>query len=116
MNTPHNPPNLPAGQNNANSIVRRSGPPAASPGQRTALRAIKKVIDARGHDPLVMPVDAVLDGLTAVDLTSIRRDIAVQRHQGNILFRCAQCCSPVYIAVSPAKAVDFRREVTLAFH
>lgn len=49
-----------------------------------------------------MPVDAVLDGLTAVDLTSIRRDIAEQRHQGNILFRCAQCNSPVYIAVSPA--------------
>lgn len=44
-----------------------------------------------------MPVDALLDGMTAVDLTAVRRAIAYGRGKGNILFRCAQCNSPVYL-------------------
>lgn len=102
MNTPHNTPNLPAAMNNAVAIARPSGAAPSGSGQRKTSRAIKTVIDARGSEPVLMPADVVLDGLTAVDLTSIRRDVAEQRHQGNILFRCAQCNSPVYIAVSLA--------------
>ena len=117
MNTSNAANILLAETHNANAIARRSGSgPAAGSGQRKAHRAIKKVIDSRGPQPLLMPVDAVLDGLTAVDLTSIRRDIAEHRGQGKILFRCAQCNSPVYIAVSPATSTGDGRGTFFKHH
>ncbi|MHA6731621.1 competence protein CoiA family protein [Devosia sp. A369] len=100
MTTLQNTPNLPAVAQNGSAVATRGGslPPAV--GNRKTRRAIKKVIDARGAEPVIMPVDALLDGMTAVDLTAVRRAIAQGRGKGNILFRCAHCNSPVYLAVS----------------
>lgn len=100
MTNSQNTPNLPAVVRSANDVAPRSGSVPAIAGNRKTRRAIKKVIDARGAEPVVMPVDALLDGMTAVDLTAVRRAIVEQRDEGNILFRCAQCNSPVYLAVS----------------
>lgn len=100
MTTSQNTPNLSAVARNGSPVAQRSGSIPAAVGNRKTRRAIKKVIDARGPEPIIMPVDALLDGLTAVDLTAMRRKIAEQRGEGNILFRCAQCNSPVYLAVS----------------
>jgi hypothetical protein len=90
----------PAAALNGSAVKQRSSSVPAIAGNRKTRRAIKKVIDARGPEPVIMPVDALLDGMTAVDLTAVRRKIAEQRGEGNILFRCAQCNSPVYLAVS----------------
>ncbi|NGP18882.1 competence protein CoiA family protein [Devosia aurantiaca] len=95
-----NTPNLPAVAPNGGAVAPRSSFLPAVIGNRKTRRAIKKVIDARGAEPVIMPVDALLDGMTAVDLTTVRRAIAKGRGEGNILFRCAQCNSPVYLAVS----------------
>lgn len=100
MTTFQNTPNLPAVAQNGSTAAPRSGSVPAVLGNRTTRRAIKKVIDARGSEPVIMPVDALLDGLTAVDLTAVRRAIAQGRGEGNILFRCEKCNSPVYLAVS----------------
>jgi hypothetical protein len=100
MTTFQNTPNLPAVAQNGSTVAPRSGSVPAVVGNRKTRRAVKKVFDARGSEPVIMPVDALLDGLTAVDLTAVRRGIAQQRGEGHILFRCAQCNSPVYLAVS----------------
>lgn len=92
--------NLPAVAQNGSAVVQRTSAVSAVAGNRKTRRAIKKVIDARGSEPVIMPVDALLDGLTAVDLTAVRRAVAHGRSEGNVLFRCAQCNSPVYLAVS----------------
>ncbi|MDV3253565.1 competence protein CoiA [Devosia sp. BK] len=106
MSTTSQTSTVPAPVHSNRTTSRRSGVGPAGSVNRKTRRAIKKVIDARGTEPIVVPVDAVLDGLTAVDLTSVRRDIAEQRAQANIMFRCAQCNSPVYIAVSPATSTS----------
>lgn len=100
MTTSQNISDLPAVAHNGRAIGQRTSTPPAFSGNRKVRRAIKKVIDARGTEPVLMLVDAVLDGLTAVDLTAVRREVAQQRGEGNILFRCAQCNNPVYVAVS----------------
>lgn len=100
MTVPQNSANLPAIAHNGSAVAQRSSTGPAVLGNRKTHRAIKKVLDARGAEPVLMPVDAVLDGLTAVDLTAVRRDVAHQRGEGNILFRCGLCNSPVYVAVS----------------
>lgn len=100
MTTPQNTANLPAVAQNDSAVAPRSGFLPAVVGNRRTRRAIKKVLDARGSEPAIMPVDALLDGLTAVDLTAVRREIAQQRGEGNILFRCARCNGPLYLAVS----------------
>jgi hypothetical protein len=100
MTTVQNTPNLPAVAQNGGAVAPRSSSLAAVVGNRKTRRAIKKVIDARGAEPVIMPVDALLDGMTAVDLTAVRRAIAHGRGEGNILFRCEKCNSPVYLAVS----------------
>lgn len=100
MTTFQNTPNLPAVAQNGSTVAPRSGSVPAVLGNRKTRRAIKKVIDARGVEPVIMPVDALLDGLTAVDLTAVRRAVAHQRGEGNFLFRCEKCNSPVYLAVS----------------
>lgn len=100
MTTLENTPNLYAVAQNGSSLPPRSGSVHAVVGNRKTRRAIKKVVDARGVEPLIMPVDALLDGMTAVDLTAVRRSIAQGRGEGNILFRCENCNSPVYLAVS----------------
>lgn len=100
MTTFQSTPNLPAVTQNGSAVAPRSGSVPAVVGNRKTRRAIKKVIDARGVEPVIMPVDALLDGMTAVDLTIVRRAIAQGRGEGDILFRCAQCNSPVYLAVS----------------
>ena len=92
--------NLPAVAQTNIAIAPRSGSVPAIVGNRKTRRAIKKVIDARGAEPMIMPVDALLDGMTAVDLTAVRRAIAHERGEGNFLFRCEKCNSPVYLAVS----------------
>lgn len=97
MTTTQNTTNLPAVASRGGAVALRSALPA---GNRKTRRAIKKVIDQRGAEPVIMLTDALLDGLTAVDLTTVRRAIAEGRDQGNILFRCAQCNSPVYLSVS----------------
>lgn len=99
MTTTQNTTNLPAVASHGGAVAQRSALPAGV-GNRKTRRAIKKVMDARGAEPAILPVDALLDGLTAVDLTSVRRAIAQERGKGNILFRCALCNSPVYLAVS----------------
>ncbi|GEM_PF-866708 len=99
--TPHrHTTTLPAIVIHRGAVAQDSGVPAAAVGNRKTRRAIKKVIDLRGAEPVIMPVDALLDGLTAVDLTAVRRSIAHERGDGNILFRCEKCNSPVYLAVS----------------
>ncbi|HEV7344330.1 MAG TPA: DUF6035 family protein [Devosia sp.] len=100
MTTFQNTPNLPAVAQTGSAVVQRSGSVPAVVWNRRTRRAIKKVIDARGAEPVIMPVDALLDGMTAVDLTSVRRAIAHGRGEGDVLFRCAQCNSPIYLAVS----------------
>jgi hypothetical protein len=99
MTTTQNTSNLPAVAPGRGAVAQRSALPAAG-GNRRARRAIQKVLDARGAEPVILPVASLLDGLTAVDLTAVRRAIAQGRGEGNILFRCAQCNSPVYLAVS----------------
>lgn len=100
MTTTQNNINLPAIAQNGSAVLSRSGSLSTVVGNRKTRRAIKKVIDLRGAEPVIMPVEAVLDGLTAVDLTTVRRAIAYGRGEGNILFRCENCNSPVYLAVS----------------
>jgi hypothetical protein len=100
MTISQNATNLPAIAHNGSAVAQRTSTGPAVLGSRKTCRAIKKVLDARGAEPVLMPVDAVLDGLTAVDLTAVRRDVAHQRGEGNILFRCGLCNSPVYVAVS----------------
>lgn len=100
MTTFQNTPNLPAVAHNGSAVAPRTGSFPAVVGDRKTRRAIRKVIDARGAEPVIMPVDALLDGMTAVDLTTVRRAIAQERCEGNMLFRCGQCNSPVYLAVS----------------
>src|SRR5690606_32246989 len=92
--------NLPARARNENVVAQRRSPVPAALGNRKTRRAIKKVIDARGSEPVLMSVDAVLDGLTAVDLSAVRREIASRSAIGEILFRCGQCNSPVKISSS----------------
>lgn len=99
MTTTQNTTHLPAVASHGGAVAQRSVL-AAGVGNRKTRRAIKKVIDQRGAEPVIMPVDALLDGLTAVDLTAVRRAIAQGRGEGNILFRCALCNSPLYLAVS----------------
>ncbi|KQX40832.1 hypothetical protein ASD04_18885 [Devosia sp. Root436] len=96
MSTFQNTPNLPA----VSAVVPRSGSSPAIVGNRKTRRAIKKVIDLRGVEPVIMPVDALLDGMTAVDLTAVRRAIVHERGEGNILFRCGQCNSPLQLSSS----------------
>ena len=98
--TIHETTNLPALTRNGSAVPQRRGTVPAASGNRKTRRAIQKVMDERGSEPVLMPVDAVLDVLTAVDLAAVRRAVAQQRGEGNILFRCAQCNSPVYLAVS----------------
>ena len=100
MTTFQNTPDLLSVAQVGNDVRPRSGSVPAVVGNRKPPRAIKKVTDARGVGPVVMPVDALLDGMTAVDLTAVRRAIAHGRGEGNVLFRCAQCNSPVYVAVN----------------
>jgi hypothetical protein len=100
MTTVQNTPNLPAVAQNGSAVAPRTGSVPAIIGNRKTRRAIKKVIDARGAEPVIMPVDALLDGMTAVDLTAVRRAIAHGRGAADILFRCENCNSPVYLAVS----------------
>ncbi|WP_224702714.1 competence protein CoiA family protein [Devosia aquimaris] len=100
MTSFQNTPNLPSVAQKGSAVPPRSSSVPAIVGNRKTRRAIKKVLDARGVEPLIMPVDALLDGMTAVDLTAVRRAIAHERGEGNVLFRCAQCNSPVYLAVS----------------
>lgn len=99
--TIHQTTNLPAVAANESAVPQRRGSVPAALGNRKTRRAIKKVIDARGPEPVLMPVDAVLDGLTAVDLTAVRREMASKSAIGEILFRCGQCNSPVKISSSP---------------
>ncbi len=99
MTTTQNTTNLPAVASRGGAVAQRSALPAGV-GNRKTRRAIKKVIDQRGAEPVIMPANALLDGLTSVDLTAVRRAIAEGRGNGNILFRCALCNSPVYLAVS----------------
>ena len=75
----------PAAAHNGSAVKQRTGSVPAIAGNRKTRRAIKKVIDARGPEPVIMPVDALLDGMTAVDLTAVRRKIAEQRGEGNAL-------------------------------
>lgn len=98
MATTQNNINLPAIAQNGSAVASRSGSLSTVVGNRKTRRAIKKVIDLRGTEPVIMPVDAVLDGLTAVDLTTVRRAIAHERGEGNILFRCGQCNSPLQLS------------------
>ncbi|MBD8065145.1 hypothetical protein IC608_06635 [Devosia sp. PTR5] len=100
MTTQQTTTTLPAIVQNGSAVVQGIDSPTAIAGNRKTRRAIKKVIDLRGAEPVIMPVEAVLDGLTAVDLTTARRAIAYGRGEGNILFRCENCNSPVYLAVS----------------
>ncbi|WP_305578805.1 DUF6035 family protein [Devosia sp.] len=95
---------LPATDANGPPGPHRSGSHRAVVGNRKTRRAIKKVIDARGAEPVLMPVDAVLDGLTAVDLSAVRRQMISKRATGVILFRCGQCNSPVQISSSPSSS------------
>ena len=104
MTTIQNTTNLPAVAQSEGAVSRRRGTVPAAIGNRKTRRAIKKVIDARGAEPIIMPVDALLDGVTAVDLTKVRRAVAHGRGEGNILFRCEKCNSPVYLAVSHSAA------------
>ncbi len=100
MTIHQNTPNLPVTVEKGAAVASRTNAVPAIAGNRKTRRAIKKVLDARGDEAILMPVDAVLDVLTAVDLTKVRREIASERDRANILFRCAQCNSPVYLAVS----------------
>jgi hypothetical protein len=100
MATSKTAPNLPAVAQNGGAVAPRSGSVPTVVGNRKTRRAIKKVIDARGAEPVIMPVDALLDGMTAVDLTAVRRAIALERGEGNILFRCGQCNSPLQLSSS----------------
>ncbi|MBK1794460.1 hypothetical protein JHL21_08080 [Devosia sp. WQ 349] len=100
MVTSQTAPNLPAVAQNGGAVAPRSSSVPAVVGNRKTRRAIKKVIDARGAEPVMMPVDALLDGMTAVDLTAVRRAIALERAEGNILFRCGQCNSPLHLSSS----------------
>ncbi|WP_157959623.1 DUF6035 family protein [Devosia submarina] len=92
--------NLAATVQSGSAVAQRSSSIPAVVGNRKTRRAIKKVIDARGSEPVLMPVDAVLDGLTAVDLTTVRRAIAHERGEGSILFRCGQCNGPLQLSSS----------------
>jgi hypothetical protein len=56
---------LPAGAQNGHAVAPRSGSVPAVLSNRKTRRAIKKVIDARGAEPVIMPVDALLDGMHA---------------------------------------------------
>jgi len=100
MTIHQNTPNLPVLAEKSGAVAPRTNSVPAIAGNRKTRRAIKKVLDARGGEAILMPVDAVLDVLTAVDLTKVRREIASERDRANIMFRCAQCNSPVYLAVS----------------
>lgn len=100
MTTTQKTTNLPAVAQSGSAVAKHRGSVPAAVGNRKTRRAIKKVIDARGAEPVILPVEVVLDGLTAVDLTAVRRAAAHGRGKGNILFRCAKCNSPVYLAVS----------------
>jgi hypothetical protein len=91
---------LPAVAQTGSAVAQRTSAVSTIVGNRKTRRAIRKVIDARGAEPVIMPVDALLNGMTAVDLTSVRRAIAHGRGEGNFLFRCEKCNSPVYLAVS----------------
>lgn len=93
---------LPAIIHNSSVTKRGGGAPPNVVGNRKTRRAIKKVVDLRGAEPVIMPVDALLDGMTAVDLATTRRAIAHGRGEGAILFRCEKCNSPVYLAASLA--------------
>ena len=91
---------LPAAQHGT-ALGHRSGsvPPVAR--KRRTKRTIRTVIDARGPEPVLMPVDAVLDVLTPSDLVAVRREMTDRSATGEILFRCGQCNSPVKITSSP---------------
>ena len=104
MTTSQNTTKIPATAVNGPAGPHRSGSLPAVLGNRKTRRAIKKVFDARGAEPVLMPVDAVLDGLTAVDLTAVRRQMTGKRATGVILFRCGQCNSPVQISSSPSSS------------
>jgi len=104
MTTSQKSTTLPAVAHIGRAVGQRTSSSLAFSGNRKTRRAIKKVIDARGSEPILMPVEAVLDGLTSVDLTTVRREIASKRGTGEILFRCGQCNSPVQISSSPASS------------
>lgn len=97
-------PKLPVVAQTGSAVAPRSGSLPTAVENRKTRRAVKKVIDLRGVEPVIMPVDALLDGMTAVDLTTVRRAIAQGRGEGDILFRCEKCNSPVYLAVSHTAA------------
>lgn len=104
MTNHQNTPKLPAAAANGPARPHQSGYLPAVVGNRKTRRTIKKVIDARGAEPVLMPVDAVLDGLTAVDLTAVRRQMTSKRATGVIIFRCGQCNSRVQISSSPSSS------------
>jgi len=101
MTISQNTTNLPTVAHNGNAVGQRASSLLAASGNRKTRRAIKQVIDARGTEAVLMPVDAVLDGLTAVALTALRRETVSKRAADEILFRCGQCNSPVQISASP---------------
>ena len=104
MTTTQKTSNLSATFQSGGAVAQRSSSVPAVVGNRKTRRAIKKVIDARGSESVLMPVDAVLDVLTSADLAAVRREMTSKKAMGEILFRCGQCNSPVWISSSPASS------------
>jgi hypothetical protein len=104
MTTTQKTSNLSATFQSGGAVAQRSSSVPAVVGNRKTRRAIKKVIDARGSESVLMPVDAVLDVLTSADLAAVRREMTSKKAMGEILFRCGQCNSPVWISSSRASS------------
>lgn len=90
-------PNRPSPKRIGSAVPPRATSLPLALGNRAIRRAIKKVLDSRGEEAALLPVGAVLDGLTSQGLTALRRQIAHAKLESTILFRCGNCNAPVYL-------------------
>ncbi|KKB82555.1 hypothetical protein VW35_00240 [Devosia soli] len=90
----------------ATSQIISSRNTAVSTQRQPMQRAIRAVYDSRNASDKPVDVSKLLDGLNQPAFAQLRRQVATAHIKGIALFKCGQCCEPVFLTAGEGARGD----------